>query len=327
MIADESRRSCVWLYIPPSTGSVCAAESADSTSASPLPFPGTEASLTSRAKPMSRRVLLREWTKGGSIRRLSGLTCEPSTAARGVASILSRLGFPAKASPLRASDVVRMMSGGYGRTLRGSSPNALQLSLFSRTSRGSCRWASTSSMPTFAEWATAWKQATLARRRSARLISATACSCLLPTPTAASYGTNRGGGAGRSGKVRPSLVTMANQGMWPTPQAHDSLKGYAERVGRFGTKHGGRNLNDWVQVWPTPTVKGDYNRAGLSSRSGNGLATAVKQWPTPTVRDWKSGAPNHTQENARPLSEAIGGLLNPAWVEAMQGFSPGWTEA
>ena len=32
--------------------------------------------------------------------------------------------------------------------------------------------------------------------------------------------------------------------LWPTPQAHDASKGYAERVGRYGTEHGARNLND-----------------------------------------------------------------------------------
>lgn len=36
--------------------------------------------------------------------------------------------------------------------------------------------------------------------------------------------------------------------------------------------------------WPTPTVDGNYNRAGLSPTSGDGLATAVKNlWPTPVA--------------------------------------------
>jgi len=34
-------------------------------------------------------------------------------------------------------------------------------------------------------------------------------------------------------------------------------------------------------LWPTPTVMGNHNRAGLSATSGDGLASAV-QWPTPT---------------------------------------------
>ena len=36
---------------------------------------------------------------------------------------------------------------------------------------------------------------------------------LFPTPAAQSYGSNQGGAAGRTGKVRPSLETMARQGM------------------------------------------------------------------------------------------------------------------
>src|SRR5215469_11587236 len=40
--------------------------------------------------------------------------------------------------------------------------------------------------------------------------------------------------------------------MWPTPQAHDAALGNPARVGRYGTKHGGRNLNDEVALWPTP---------------------------------------------------------------------------
>lgn len=63
-------------------------------------------------------------------------------------------------------------------------------------------------------------------------------SLCLPTPSASSYGSNRGGAAGR--------------------------------------------------MWPTPSVKGNHNRAGLSARSGDGLATAVNRaegrtWPTPTA--------------------------------------------
>jgi hypothetical protein len=42
-------------------------------------------------------------------------------------------------------------------------------------------------------------------------------------------------------------------------------------------------------LWPTPTVTGNNNRAGLSAKSGNGLATAVKLWPTPVASNAKQG--------------------------------------
>jgi hypothetical protein len=42
-------------------------------------------------------------------------------------------------------------------------------------------------------------------------------------------------------------------------------------------------------IWPTPTVHGNYNKQGLSAKSGDGLATAVLKCATPTARDWRSG--------------------------------------
>lgn len=46
---------------------------------------------------------------------------------------------------------------------------------------------------------------------------------VLPTPTAQTYGTNKGGGAGRVGKERLSLDTMARRNLWPTPRAQDAF--------------------------------------------------------------------------------------------------------
>jgi hypothetical protein len=82
------------------------------------------------------------------------------------------------------------------------------------------------------------------------------------------------------------------------------------------------------EMWPTPTVCGNYNRKGLSDKSGDGLATAVMKCATPTARDWKSGkASDVTMErNSRPLSEQIGGSLNPTCVELLMGWPANWTD-
>ncbi len=80
--------------------------------------------------------------------------------------------------------------------------------------------------------------------------------------------------------------------------------------------------------WPTPTVKGNHNRKGASAKSGDGLATAVRRFATPMARDWRSGkasAATHAK-NCRPLSEQIGGSLNPPWVEWLMGWPIGWTD-
>lgn len=92
---------------------------------------------------------------------------------------------------------------------------------------------------------------------SERPTNAKECSCLLPTPSASSYGSNKGGAAGRVGKE----TSMARKGLLPTP-----------------------------------TVKGNYNKAGLSARSGDGLGTAVGPGP-----------------------------LNPVFAELMMGFPADWT--
>ena len=75
--------------------------------------------------------------------------------------------------------------------------------------------------------------------------------------------------------------------------------------------------------WPTPTVNGNNNRAGLSKNSGDGLATAVKMWPTPR-RQSSTGASEHG-EGSPDLQTVAGGQLNPDWVEQLMNFPEGWT--
>jgi len=93
-------------------------------------------------------------------------------------------------------------------------------------------------------------------------------------PTARGSDGEKGGPNQAGSKGDLTLPSAAAQ--WPTPQAHDVAAGNPARVGRFGTKHGGRNLTDDVMAWPTP--------AG---------------------RDWKSGEASEATatKNARPLNE------------------------
>jgi hypothetical protein len=88
---------------------------------------------------------------------------------------------------------------------------------------------------------------------SARRTSETASGWLLPTPSASSYGTNRGGSAGRVGPWRPSLETL-------------------ERA-----------------CLPTPTLCGDWNRRGSSPTSGDGLSAVAG--PSIRLREWMMGLP------------------------------------
>jgi hypothetical protein len=139
--------------------------------------------------------------------------------------------------------------------------------------------------------------------------------------------------------------------MWPTPQAHDSTPGNAERVGRFGTTHGGRNLNDEVAMWPTPTVQGGTGYMSGANRDtwrptlegavqmapegppplitaedyrGKGRKAA---WATPLSRDAPSIAgnvPPPGHQGGENLGQQVGGTLNPQWVEWLMGWPIHW---
>lgn len=87
-------------------------------------------------------------------------------------------------------------------------------------------------------------------------------SGLLPTPSAQSYGTNQGGGAGRIGPVRESLARMAKTGHWPTPrsspnenrQSHPSPSQLDGSHGKSLAAEVGGQLNpdwvEWLMWWP-----------------------------------------------------------------------------
>lgn len=188
-------------------------------------------------------------------------------------------------------------------------------------------------------------------------------SCLLPTPSASSYGTNQGGAAGRTGKARPSLETMAKKNLWPTPTAQD-----AKNDG--GPAQGDRNsppLNLAVKMWSTPVADDcvDREKGKWNSRGEPKLSAEVKLWPSPRASDGAKGGPNQRgskgdlalpaavhqwstpcardsgslkkvmrgagskakgNEIIQPLPVQAGGSLNPAWVEWLMGYSSGWTE-
>ena len=82
--------------------------------------------------------------------------------------------------------------------------------------------------------------------------------------------------------------------------------------------------------WPTPRCQMTRPVAIRAGRHRSNLETFVaeKLLPTPTARDWRSGkASQETMErNSRPLSEVVGGLLNPTWVEWLIGWPLGWSD-
>jgi hypothetical protein len=125
-------------------------------------------------------------------------------------------------------------------------------------------------------------------------------------------GMTRSGTAYRRPNSAPLTDAIAS-GSWPTPDA------------------GAFNLTE------TPsTVLARQAEQKARGINGNGfglrLATAAQMWPTPASRDFRSpslkvGQPEYFRAPTAgiPLPEAIGGQLNPTWVEWLMGYPLGWT--
>jgi len=113
--------------------------------------------------------------------------------------------------------------------------------------------------------------------------------------------------------------------MLPTPTSTPGTNGGPNQRDSSGRP----GLQAAASIWPTPTVNGNYNRKGLSKKSGDGLATAVKMWPTAQARDGKGapGAGSRERGGYRgSLPAEVGGQLNPTWVEWLMGWPLGWTD-
>ncbi len=91
----------------------------------------------------------------------------------------------------------------------------------------------------------------------------------LPTPTATPYGSNQGGAAGRVGKKRESLDSMAR--MWPTPRVQDCR---GERKETHDTRMAKRKA------------------AGQSTGGYSSLAGQVGGQLNPTWIEWLMGYPS-----------------------------------
>jgi hypothetical protein len=87
------------------------------------------------------------------------------------------------------------------------------------------------------------------------------------------------------------LLTLNDQvaHLFPTPRAADGDKGLRSTDGVMKelSRGHGIDLPAHVQIFPTPTIHGNYNRACASARSGNGLEIFVKLCPTPSRNDAK----------------------------------------
>jgi hypothetical protein len=179
-----------------------------------------------------------------SSRSRYGMTYAPLTEAHGEDVLTSFLaGFPARtsASPV-AVQASTARSPGCGEKWPGSFAKYSPDSSSWRTPQLSLLGGWDEYSETWPRWGSMRNGECWERETPELHIGGTGSGYLLPTPSASSYGSNQGGSSGRVGPVRYSLQSMASKGLWATP-----------------------------------TVKGNYNRKGLSKSSGDGLATQVAE--------------------------------------------------
>jgi hypothetical protein len=234
-----------------------------------------------------------------------GLTSQLLTDTRGEELLMwFRVDFLAKTSASLAQEMVSTESDrGSGRKWRGS---------FARFDLDSCSWktAQCSLLEDSTEFSETWPKAGSMRNGECYLRpileprTSEKGSGFWPTPTCGGGGQTLPEGTTPTGQTPDGrkqtvclerYVQQVERDLWPTPTASLGTKG--GRVTPRKSREGGTLIEavSARSMWATPTVKGNYNRKGLSAQSGDGLATQV------------------------------GGRLNPDWVEWLMGWPIGWT--
>lgn len=155
------------------------------------------------------------------------------------------------------------------------------------------------------------------------------------------------GGCHRRNRVWIAATDPDSRGLEVVAKRHGNASQPGVETSHRDDAHGRSDVN----LLPTPRTS-DSNGAGAHGTGGPDLRTAIGQLlPTPTARDWKDGAPCvNVPENAL-LGRAVWGdfgryqaavdrwaaihgappaptddrsRLNPAFVEWMLGYPPGW---
>ena len=338
----------MWLFIPSNCvpASECSEKASEPHSA--ILESSIELSVSWSAKPVQRANLLRLWKREPSIRRLSGITLQPSTAQCGVDAWIASLPVSlAKTCPLRADE---QDSTASARVSSSMSPTlqmlAVRVSSFWRTSQASLLpppplWTKPKASSTNARPPESWENwPTAGGIRN---------GCIFARPTSVQLTSVSDG--------------FASHGAWLTPNVPNGGRSVSAEVvaSRGMTENGKRTvgLESEVKHWATP----DANAMERTNRSDSPnaatrptLALAAAQWATPTSSENSNRttkmAPTHGNghgivlagqaadmtNSLRPVLSTIDGRelspntlgsrprLNPLFVEWLMGWPIGWTE-
>lgn len=345
----------MWIVAPPSVSPPFAPASA--VPISPLSdsvAADLSRSCTSSGKSRLPRFWRREWKRAGYLRRLSGLTCEPSTLALGVERWISSwrdspaptsaLPVAVPASTASTADSGSTCSGAFARWARESSSwRTCQPSLLEGSTSYSGDWPKSGSMRSGAASA----RPTLVRRTSG------SASSSWPTATAMdSVGSRTMGYPEKGGGVKSYQTLTDAATHWNTPRARDG------RGGGRRTRGGRDCLSSDAEMWATPVASESTNRTtrevpSVARGHGKHLSAQAAMFPTPSASTYGTnlGGAMGRQGKVRPSLETMasqgslpgqetpkGGAesyptgrasrqLNPRFVAWMMGVPVDWLDA
>lgn len=329
-----------WLYIPPSMSLPSAPAPEDSPSGSSSSWNDYAPWLTLSGTPTRRPHSWRGWKTRPWIRRLSGMTLPPSTAAHGVESWISSLrATRASHSQAPANAGEQMTPGTSGLISPVSSTRSGRTSVSLRMSQTTLFSDSATSETSYRAWATALQQDCTRRLKQARRMSESGSSSW-PTPDLCRRQRNLE-------KLDPELQKRANTrrqiGLetaatyWTTPDIHDR-----GRVNRSPSPNATPRptIALAARQWATPEATAGSNGGprSLDSSGRPKLAAQAVLWGTPTARDHKDSAGQTLPANgllgrqvlrmrrAGSATSSDSRVLNPLFVEALMGWPIGWTD-
>lgn len=312
----------MWLHVPREYLASAQAEEASTLDSDSL-YQSLESSATWREKSLKPASWRRVLSKASWTTRLSGLTCSPSTAERGVALWMVSLGAsPASRTVTQVSDWESSIPATSGRSLQDWYETFRLLGASSRTYQASLLTTGETYDPTYRPWVTRLRRESSQRRRSARL----------------TFGNASSG--------------------WPTATSQDAASSQNQ-----GHAHDGTTLTTAGLNWPTPDTAPEAPNSGSNRKGGYEkrrqmrqetrdellLAGQAKQWGTPTHRIHKGSGPvgskshehllNRGHLDAQVLSHQAqatetagetgspsGRVLNPRFVEMLMGWPSGLTD-
>ena len=150
-------------------------------------------------------------------------------------------------------------------------------------------------------------------------------------------------GMTRSGVLFPRqawvpITDATASSSWPTPRASAAMNEDISTIQKrlANGKKWGAKLEQSVALWPTPTAHPDNTKTTGKFKNA-ALGDAVRMWGTPraamgetrnhTVYERSLDKPQNLENQvATSNPSAIGGKLNPMWVEWLMGFPLGWTD-